>query len=74
MHPQERQLNSTRYGEHYYGKWGDSLVSTLDNLVDSDICHTHPRCETYRTAASMQPGVIVVKAVSGQYALWEQGA
>jgi hypothetical protein len=62
MEPKERHLNQTQYGEDGYGKRGDILVSTLDDLVDVDICITHPGCETYRAAAAKQPGATAAKA------------
>jgi hypothetical protein len=41
---------------------GGILVSTLDKLVDVDICITHPGCDTYRAAAAKQPGATAAKA------------
>jgi hypothetical protein len=62
MEPKERHLNQTQYGEDGYGKRGDILVSPLDNLVDVDICITHPEGDTNRAAAARQPGATATKA------------
>jgi hypothetical protein len=62
MEPKERRLNQTQYSEDGYSKRVDILVSTRDDLVDVDICITHPGCDTYRTAAAKQPGATAAKA------------
>lgn len=56
IEPQERHLNDLRYGDAGYGKRGDVLVSTVNDLLNIDVVVTHPACDTYRKAAAKHPG------------------
>lgn len=56
IEPQERHLKDLRYGDAGYGKRGDVLVSTVNDLLNIDVVVTHPACDTYRAAAAKRPG------------------
>jgi hypothetical protein len=44
------------YGDDGYGKRGDVLVSSLDDLLNVDITVTHPASYSMRSRASKEPG------------------
>ena len=56
IEPQERHLKDLRYGDAGYGKRGDVLVSTVNDLLNIDVVVTHPASATYRKAAAKKPG------------------
>ena len=56
MKPKERHLKQLQPGDDKYGKRGDILLSTLDDLINVDIFTTHPASATLRDKASRIPG------------------
>jgi hypothetical protein len=56
IEPQERHLKGLCYGDDGYGKRGDVLVSSLDDLLNVDITVTHPASYSMRSRASKEPG------------------
>ena len=56
IEPQERHLKNARYGDEGYGKRGDVLVSTVDDVLNVDVVVTRPASKTHRCAASRTPG------------------
>jgi hypothetical protein len=51
LEPKERHLKSLTFGESGYGKRGDILHSTLDDLINVDISIVHPASDTMRGKA-----------------------
>lgn len=56
LEPKERHLKHLQLGDEEYGKRGDILLSTLDDLINVDISITHPASATLRGKASRTPG------------------
>jgi hypothetical protein len=56
IEPQERHLRGLHFGDDGYGKRGDVLVSTLDDVLNIDVVITHPASRTLRSRASKEPG------------------
>ena len=58
----ERNLKNLRVGESGYGKRGNVLVSTLDDLLNMDIVVSHPGCESNVRDACVKPGAACAMA------------
>lgn len=54
--PKEGAMQNLQCGDDGYGRRGDILVSTLEDLLNVDIAVTHPAMQTVRAKASKTPG------------------
>jgi hypothetical protein len=56
LEPKEKYLKDLKFGDVGYGKRGDILLSTLDDLLNVDISIVHPASDTLRGKASKVMG------------------
>ena len=56
IEPQERHLKNLGFGDPGYGKRGDVLVSTVDDLLNIDVTVVHPASSSMRSRVSREPG------------------
>jgi hypothetical protein len=54
--PKEGSMQELQCGDEGYGRRGDILVSTLEDLLNVDVSVTHPAMHSVRVKASKTPG------------------
>ena len=62
IEPQERRLKNLGFGDPGYGKRGDVVVSTVDDLLNIDFTVVHPASSSMRSRASREPGITAREA------------
>lgn len=54
--PKEGSMQDLQCGDEGYGRRGDILVSTMEDLLNVDVSVTHPAMHSVRVKASKTPG------------------